>query len=692
MENPDCVTNDNIISFKSYNEFEDGIFINQINTIKRECLSLSDLFKGFDTLKVITFSYSLGFIEHIIKYFKYVEIIIGADFIHENDEDLKQLEAYVFSNGVYYNKEVNKLINKYPVILDMLKSGDLVIRISRMIIDHRKLYILRDSSSEKTRVITGSANMSNSAWCGNQMETIEYDDGKLRYDIELNNFEVAIENSSEILHDVLAFDLDDYVKSNPILQDESIKKKSCGLLFANIQSENNYKTAVKYLIDFSKDKKIYDKLLKSCKVKRKDSKGLSVVEPKLITSFERQQTKFKQILSMKPEIKSIEYPTFNIDFENDVILYNDRPLDLTPNDDSVKSDINELLGIFNNFNKFVGDTDELKETHFQLLNALFSSPFHAPVRCIAYTYNRVPDAMPLFLAISSPTASCGKTFMIKAIMRMMSGYSVEPYNSVHAPNADFMRVYHRYLLGFPVFFDEFSGFHNIKDFIKMPDDCEQNNRSSQPMLIFASNTMNDLDDTYRKRVIYLKLTARFSSDYDIAKAKSIGDAILSRLSSSFYHKYLSYMFELTKAEIEYMVSDVPDGYYPDLLKLSSRAIISVLQDYGYSVPEYMRELTYKEDYSVNASATYKRTLKDVDNYYNSNPLAFEFKTDSVIIHMGNEDKKATSWVNTLPAELRAQKLPTRGDVLIVIDKKEYFKRSRFKHGFLDRFMRKVSYR
>lgn len=277
------MSQDNIIPIGNYNNFEDVLCVNKIITQAREHVTLQDLFSGFDKIRIITYSYSLGFIEHLIKYFKYVEIIIGADYIHEFDTDFKKLEAYVLSMGKYYNDEVAKLIKKYPTVKQMLESGDLIIRVSRVIIDHRKVYILNDTkNSSHTRVITGSANMSMSAWFGNQMEIIDYDDGELRYEIESNSFETAINLSSDITHETVIADIDDYVSSNPILQTAK-NNKSCEILFANINSQDDFNKKIEYVVNVDKNKDLYSDLLKSSKLKSTDRLNISIKNKTVIS-------------------------------------------------------------------------------------------------------------------------------------------------------------------------------------------------------------------------------------------------------------------------------------------------------------------------------------------------------------------------------------------------------------------------
>ena len=67
---------DNIIKIEANNlksnDLSDKLLVTQIKTIKQELASFDDLIKGYDTIKIIIFSYSLSFIESIIDKFKYI--------------------------------------------------------------------------------------------------------------------------------------------------------------------------------------------------------------------------------------------------------------------------------------------------------------------------------------------------------------------------------------------------------------------------------------------------------------------------------------------------------------------------------------------------------------------------------------------------------------------------------------------
>lgn len=54
--------------------------------------SIDEIFSGYSKLQVITFSYNWDFINKLLKYFEYVEIILGATCIVDKDSKM----PYIF--------------------------------------------------------------------------------------------------------------------------------------------------------------------------------------------------------------------------------------------------------------------------------------------------------------------------------------------------------------------------------------------------------------------------------------------------------------------------------------------------------------------------------------------------------------------------------------------------------------------
>ena len=58
---------------------EDKIAITKVKFLSQELSTYEDIFRGYNELRVITYSYALSFIEDIMRYFDRGEVIIGFD-------------------------------------------------------------------------------------------------------------------------------------------------------------------------------------------------------------------------------------------------------------------------------------------------------------------------------------------------------------------------------------------------------------------------------------------------------------------------------------------------------------------------------------------------------------------------------------------------------------------------------------
>lgn len=158
---------------------KDAIRINKLKVFKSELVNVEylkadDLFSEFDSIKVITFSYDINFMDHLMQFFKYGEIILGADYMAQKDGKLNDL-LEVAAN----NYEAIQAVKSKKHLVEMIAKGDLNLRTSNYILDHRKIYLLK-SDDGRTRVIKASANMSGRAWNGEHIEHYEYDDTPIR--------------------------------------------------------------------------------------------------------------------------------------------------------------------------------------------------------------------------------------------------------------------------------------------------------------------------------------------------------------------------------------------------------------------------------------------------------------------------------------------------------------------------------
>ena len=204
------------------------------------------------------------------------------------------------------------------------------------------------------------------------------------------------------------------------------------------------------------------------------------------------------------------------------------------------------------------------------------------------------------------------------------------------------------------------------------------------MILFASNDALDPDETLRKRMIFLRFEGALPSNIDQNAYKGRGNAIISRLSTALYREYLRRMLPKISELLDLMVQgDTDDTWYPDVMLISSNALLEILDYFGYARASYMRPLSFNADYSVNASFIAQDSLNEIAEFYKHDKSAFKISKKQVTIELGTDsDSKDTckNWANTLPAEMKAKILSTKDKNQLILDRAELEKRLGIKFG------------
>ena len=632
-----------------------------------EYLSLEELFSGFNTIRAITFSYDIGFINEVMEHFDYGEVILGGNFLIQKDTKLNELLAEICTNAY----EAGKAIRNHDKLVKMIDAGDIEFRTPMFVLDHRKIYLLK-SDNGKTRVIKTSANMSKKAWNNDHMEHYEYDDSEECYEEYIKDFETAWSMSRAITMDVVSSKkADDLVTGNAILK--GVKETGQTIILQQPESNMCFDN-IKYTIDHEAIKEKYKVILEGVNPKTKT--GLFEIIPKTIEKIEFNKRKLSQ-KEIKANNITEQYPALTFDLYNKECFLNGEPINTSPSDNEVRHDIDELIGIFNNFNQFISsDVEKLKRVHFKLMNAIFCSPFNAKLRCTYKILSKPVTSFPLFALISSETPNSGKSFMIKATLKMMTGRVLDPVMATNYKKDDVL-IAQLGAKGTPFFIDEIDNKYmstSLESIIKNPNYCEDNQIEDMPMLIFASNKVLKPDGVLRKRMVFFSVDADLPNNIDKVAYEGKGNAILKRLGTGFYREYLGRMLEKVKDELDFVIhsKNVPDEYYTDLMSISSKVIISIFEDYGYSLPSYVRNLTFTDDYSVDSNLD--DIVLEIEEFCKNNKKACHFQKNFIIIETGKTtdiEKKMNSWKRMLPKEMKADFYPTKDCLRFIIGKREF---------------------
>ena len=174
-----------------------------------------ELFDGFDRLYAITFSSGIEFVNKVINKFSYAEVVFGCEKIIANDIAAIMSVQIDSVQRLAKSKSAGSLANR-------LDDGSLQLYVSRDTKSHEKIFILESADHKRVRVITGSANMSASAFCGIQRENIVCFDDEAAF----SHYKVLFETFKETCSDNVSYkavvntmNQEDYLKDQKIITD-----------------------------------------------------------------------------------------------------------------------------------------------------------------------------------------------------------------------------------------------------------------------------------------------------------------------------------------------------------------------------------------------------------------------------------------------------------------------------------------
>ena len=648
-----------------------------------ENMTLEELFGGFEEIRVITFSYDVPMISWLMDHFQYGEILLGADFLVKKDMKTVTLAAQLLA-GI---EDSGRRIGIHRSLVQKMVDGDLVVHSSTHILDHRKLYLLKNSNG-RTRVITASANMTKRAWSLMQIENVSFYDDPRAYKAYENEFDVAWKMSVDIPYEVVSTkETDVPEKANAAIKRVAETGKAI-ILQSPDEDPKDILADYQYAMDLKAAEERYQMLLKDTGI-RKTKDGLIELLPKTI---EKIKINAKKAKLKKTDVKKIveDYPKITFNYDEQCMLLSGKKVDLHPSDKDVKKEINDLLSLFEKYNCFVGtEPQKQKEIYYKLLNAMFASPFFARLRCEAKLINKGTTSLPLYLLISSSHASTGKTFFVKAILKMMTGKkNLRIFASKECPTSAAPGL-QMDGSGVPLFIDEIDNSYlsRMKSAIKTTEQiCEMKQKDDVPMLILASNDVTDPDMQLRKRMIFLAPEGTIPSDADQTGWLSAGNSLISRLGNALYREYVRRMIPKVWSLIDRMESnggkDIPDDWYPDIMPLSSETLIEIMTDFGYELPDYFRILTWKDDFAENASYITSDAYREIREMYSVNKKAFIISKDTVTIEVGSDKanvRRVQSWANVMPTEvIKEFPMSSRSGWTVIFDRTELEKRTGMK--------------
>ena len=680
-----------------YKNDNSQIVVNKVEFKETVKVKKEDLFCRYtDSIDIETYSFSLGFVNEIIRPYKKVRLLIGSKEIAIKCSSLSKIYKVTSQKEasraerdssctvpIMFAQEALKETIRYKNIVDKIKNGTLEIRVFNNTIDHAKRYLM--CSSCGTLTITGSPNASFAAWDGEyNVENIDVDYSQNGYNARKAQFDAIWDDAVQLPFIAKAINsIDDKDNNSSDLFEAALVSLNEVLVLQEISDSSETISEkdipVHFKDTYSDTRKAIKKIPASELYSR--TKDNTVVAIGKILEKRKIQKQSTSDNSSKEETTNCQINDFRFIYEDDnpfvyktdkIILNGKEYLLSKPDENLIKKDIKTISRMFNNFDKYFFETrkgaiKEAKDKYFKEMCYLFASPFIANLRCAYKKANVAPTGLPLVLLVNSKRCDGGKTFMTHCFLKLMTGKNtigttmnaIQPKKNGQS-KLDQIKDMERSLKAIPIFIDELSksdmSQNAYKNFFKNDSRCEENMNKEQPVLVFTSNGIDSTPDIIRKRLLHFQIEICRKETTKDAEINNESSEIRESLTNNLYLEYLRKMLPLLSGEIYGLLNGCCKNI--DLFKLSSKIICEIFEEYGendYNI-DFCRLLNWQNDYSINAQFQYQSILDEIVELKETEPQIFELSKNTKIVKITGKKSDLDVWSEMLPAEAGARVL------------------------------------
>lgn len=620
--------------------FDDRIRITTVKFVSQDYATYQEIFRGYNELRAITYSYSLSFIEEIMQYFNRGEVIIGFDkLVNKHAADLFALQEfstnYVCSHS-YLQKRIQNDEFRFYVLNDL--------------ISHQKIYLLK-SDTGKVRTIIGSANFSKSAWTGEQFECIMVCDDPECYEEYAKQYKTLQSFSSYEISKKAVPIKENGENASELPFFQKLEKENAVVIHA-VSDEFEQE----YAFHTEKLSEQWNERLKAVKLKpAKDGKTIFELKhmTTILDAIKKDNVQKKKHIFINPQ--------FILNFDDCTAAYNQLSFCLTPDSSAVLSDLEKLLEYMSSFDLFTKDTFRMKRHYWKVLNYMFLSPFIAKLRYEGDCYGYEDRFFPMYLLICGDS-DAGKTKFVQFIWKLMfndSLHALSPDTFSSKPMTS-LKVNSK---GCPILIDELTPTYwkYARDIVKMDTTLIREHLMNHPTFILLSNDINNVAPELSKRIIVIHLDNRLDRKASAYNGKKV-NTIRQTVSNALYCEYLRRMFPAVDNLIHEMQQhDIENDtkWIPDLFELSSKILIDIMHDFQIIVPDELCAFTWF-DYMGDSAIAEKATDIIKEEYaHNSEIFSLNFKKNEVEIDFScydtNESKKRLRILHDeLPADIECK--------------------------------------
>ena len=529
-----------------------------------------NLFRGYEKLRVLTYSASINAIVRMLDQYSFdsFECVFGCETTLREIKTILAFQQVVVGDTRAAIMGLND--QRHLHILEQVHTGKAHFRVLRKSVAHAKLYLL-SSPGGLTRVIIGSANLSERAFSGKQPETL----------VVFDNDEAAWEHYNRMF-DTIREEASDEIP----LPEEKIANAEIEILDTPVMSDISGTLIIEAPVPEESHVAAPVQVERIEKVAAVLGPRISAAVPPIRNGRQTITQEVKREIARIRLVKSAEETdsrNFSIDRITRSAILSGHRFPMQWDDDLVNRDAELLLGYFRNFEEaFEGNVPVLQRDYFTLMSWLYFSPFICDMRSLALLQDSDVIRFPTF-AIVFGKSNCGKTSLVDTLMTSMFGFAhtVDKGSFTKAQLRGLQHGYKR----FPVVFDDIGrraftthGRDTIKDEL-------QPEVSEYPGFILSMNAEpQSFPDEVVKRSLMIYTTTALPAHEEGLRQRLQGRIQEMRrgLTGHLYKRYLSEVMDHLDDE------RLPD----DWLSLSSGVLSGILSQSMEPSPEWCATVTW----------------------------------------------------------------------------------------------------
>ena len=368
-----------------------------------------DLFRGYDRLRVLTYSASIPAIVRMLDDYEYTdfECVFGSERTLRDVKDVLAFQQLAVGDARAAIRGFNDERKRH--ILGEVRAGRARFRVLRKEIAHSKLYLLESSTTGARRVVVGSANLSEAAFSGKQSETlVKFDDD----DRAWSHYVEMYEGIRNLASDEIA------------LPEERIDRREIELEEIPTITDGATDLVIDQRDAPPLEITVPGQLERIEKVAAAIEPKVASVLPPVRNGLQRVTPQLKREISRIKLVRSAEEADnryLSIDRINGTATLSDEAFSMEYDPALVRADARIMLDYFESYEgNFEGDVARLQRDYFILWSWLYFAPFMCDLRFRALVNRRDVIRYPVF-AIAFGKSNCGKSSLVKTLMISMFG-------------------------------------------------------------------------------------------------------------------------------------------------------------------------------------------------------------------------------------------------------------------------------